>query len=290
MRWKARGSTATLPLHAIADRLTPTMRRQFLEAIALAKGRIDIRALASAFDSRSYVRVAQVLEQANLAQDLGPILRTVDRVFSAATAYTATELSSALGVPYSFDLTNPRAVAFLERYHLRLIREIDQGTREGIRQILLDSFNDGVPPLKAARRIREIIGLTERQSAAVATYERDLLADGMGKRAATAKADKYAAQLLKVRSEAIARTETIRSAAEGQQAAWQDAANRGVLDRENTLRVWITSPDDRLCDLCEPMEGQEVGLDEPFTVGDGSTVMTPPAHVQCRCSTGISRA
>jgi hypothetical protein len=30
-----------------------------------------------------------------------------------------------------------------------------------------------------------------------------------------------------------------------------------------------------------------VGLDEPFTLPDGTAVMTPPAHPACRCTTTL---
>ena len=35
------------------------------------------------------------------------------------------------------------------------------------------------------------------------------------------------------------------------------------------------------------MDGQEVGLSEPFLTGEGEEVMYPPAHPNCRCSIGL---
>ena len=38
---------------------------------------------------------------------------------------------------------------------------------------------------------------------------------------------------------------------------------------------------------CEPMDGQEVKLGEPFLTGDGREIMRPTAHPQCRCAVGL---
>jgi hypothetical protein len=44
-------------------------------------------------------------------------------------------------------------------------------------------------------------------------------------------------------------------------------------------KTWFTNNDDRVCDICGPMEGEEVASDESFSSGDDA----PPAHVNCRC-------
>ena len=85
-----------------------------------------------------------------------------------------------------------------------------------------------------------------------------------------------------------ARTEIIASAHQGQKEAWQQAVDEGLLDSSETNREWITTDDDRLCPICEPMNGQIVGLGEAFLDGDGEDVEEPPVHPNCRCTVGIS--
>jgi hypothetical protein len=52
-------------------------------------------------------------------------------------------------------------------------------------------------------------------------------------------------------------------------------------------RAWIVTPDDKICDFCEALDGQAVALDEPFVSDEYGEVDTPPLHPQCRCTMGL---
>ena len=96
---------------------------------------------------------------------------------------------------------------------------------------------------------------------------------------------KYAKALERQRSLKIARTETLNASNGGQQTLWLEAKDAGYLDPDKTTREWLVTDDDRLdTNICEPMDGQERGLDESFTTGDGRSVDHPSAHPECRCS------
>ncbi len=220
------------------------------------------------------------------------------------------------GLEMRFDLLNPHAVAFLQRYELDLIRGIDARTREGIRAILIEGFVEGIPPAASARRIRQLIGLLPNQVAAVDRMRenllegsvqslRDVLAldlrdrrfDGSIRRAIAtrqavpgAKIDQmvelYAARLLDQRAFNIAQTETSRAANAGELETWRQAEEQGLIDRTEARRKWIVTQDDRLCPICRPIPGmnpESVKLEAPFQTPVGP-LMTPPAHVACRCS------
>lgn len=79
-----------------------------------------------------------------------------------------------------------------------------------------------------------------------------------------------------LRADKIARTETMRAVNAGQSEAWEAALDEGYLD-EGAMKVWIVTPDDRLCPECEAMDGETVPVDEEFDGGD------PPRHPNCRC-------
>ena len=68
---------------------------------------------------------------------------------------------------------------------------------------------------------------------------------------------------------------------EGQREGWAQAVEAGMLD-EGSKRVWIATAG--ACDICDELDGEEVGLDEeyPNDGGDG-----PPQHPNCRCTEGI---
>jgi hypothetical protein len=80
----------------------------------------------------------------------------------------------------------------------------------------------------------------------------------------------------------IATTEVTRAYAQGQQQG-ADALSEQYPDVK-VIKRWFTNYDDRVCDLCFPLDGAEVPEDENFyepesDYEDGN----PPRHVNCRC-------
>lgn len=69
------------------------------------------------------------------------------------------------------------------------------------------------------------------------------------------------------RAEMIAATETTRAFAEGNREAWRES---GLVDGMR----WMTTQDDRVCEICGPLAGTELSID---------STEIPPAHVNCRC-------
>ena len=188
-----------------------------------------------------------------------------------------------------FDLVNPRAVEWVQAHGAELVTEVGNSTRSGIRTLIEAGFKEGMPPRTIARELREVIGLHSRQVAAVSNFKLRLAAQGVDGDALDRRVAKYAQAQLRLRATTIARTEVLRASNEGQQGLWETAASEGLLNKADTRRVWITTNDDRLdVELCEPMDGEEVGLDEPWTLPDGRRVMVPTeSHPQCRCTAGL---
>jgi hypothetical protein len=85
------------------------------------------------------------------------------------------------------------------------------------------------------------------------------------------------------RADRIARNEPMVAVHEGQRAAWQQAIDDGLLP-ENSVREWIVVGDDKVCPVCQGLEGKTAALGEEYEEG----IEGPPAHVMCRCSEGIS--
>lgn len=85
----------------------------------------------------------------------------------------------------------------------------------------------------------------------------------------------------------IARTETMTAANHGQQTFWQKAQDEGLI-KESQKVMWIVTPDDRLDEvICEPMSGKTKPLGGQFKMPDGELLDSPPAHPNCRCTTGL---
>jgi hypothetical protein len=91
--------------------------------------------------------------------------------------------------------------------------------------------------------------------------------------------------LLRHRALAIAGTEATRFANAGQQEAWEQAARRGVIDRQTARRFWVTAGDERVRHSHRAVPGMNpngVAIDQPFKTPLGAT-MYPPLEISCRC-------
>lgn len=80
------------------------------------------------------------------------------------------------------------------------------------------------------------------------------------------------------RANRIAVTETTRAYAQG----WRQAGHD--LQKEypdvKVVKTWFTNEDDIVCDICGPLSGTTIDIDEDF---EGTDEGDPPAHVNCRC-------
>jgi len=70
----------------------------------------------------------------------------------------------------------------------------------------------------------------------------------------------------------------------GAQAGYIQAVKAGELP-PNAMLEWITTPDERLCSECAPMNGETKPIGANTTFSNGS--VGPPLHPHCRCTLGI---
>ena len=78
------------------------------------------------------------------------------------------------------------------------------------------------------------------------------------------------------KAEQIARTEVIRTIS--------------TMQKETLLMLgkkkwkWVTAYDDKVCQVCGPLEGKVVEIGKPFRTWRGEPVINSPVHPYCRCS------
>jgi hypothetical protein len=182
-------------------------------------------------------------------------------------------------------LRNLRAEEWVNAEAALLVREVSNETRLAVQSIIMRGQQEGLSVAQQGRLIRQHIGLTQRGEEAVLNRMALLRRQGLSDEAVEAAGRRYYEKLVRQRAQLIARTETIRAANRGQQALWEQAMVEGFLDLERK-KVWIVTPDDRLCPLCEGMEGQTVPVSQPFNSPLGP-VMTPDLHPGCRCAMAL---
>lgn len=262
----------------LAAKMEPVARRAFLRAVDSVKRQVDLDALEIALRTGEISRV----EAALLLDRLPEVLRAQLRPVVGATLNLGAEAGreALRGTPafaVDFARTNPAAVAWANQRAGALVTEVTESTRLGVRALVTTSQTEGRSVDWLARELREVVGLHSRQVTAVENFRLRLFAQGLDDAQIERRTARYAEAQLKARAQMVARTETIASSNEGQHRLWEAAADQGLLDREETRRVWIVTDDDRLEENCEALDEAEAELDGPFPGG----VMNPPLHPNC---------
>lgn len=197
---------------------------------------------------------------------------------------------------FSFDTTRPGVVNWIKDHGAELVTNSTNTQIEGIRYLLGESVRNTYGMDELARLIRPCVGLYRGQVSAAEKYYSNIKntltedhprmsAESIERKALEATT-KYAEKMHRYRADMIAQTEMAyaynRGADEGIRQAQQDYLIGKVVMR------WSTSGDDRVCDTCQALEGQVVGLEEHFSVSgtrysDGDYDL-PPAHPNCACA------
>ncbi len=267
--------------------------------------------IVAAFDTHSVANVMSAVDFTTLGAALQAELSVPMQ--AALLAGGALALETIPGaVELGFEVLDPFVEEYLRTHVADLVREVTLSSQQAVSTMTLDAYRTGKGSLSAAKDIRGAIGLTQNQATAVVNYRAGLIevAEGRMTRAqltarfslsrdtlrgdvTLARVDQltglYRQRWIVHRSQVIGRTESVRAVSAGRMAFFDQAFKSGALNESTDRIVWSVTPDDRLCPICAPMDGQERKRGESFTDGNGASVAFPPAHVSCRCDTQIKR-
>ncbi len=172
------------------------------------------------------------------------------------------------GAARAFDDVKKPALAVARQEGL----EFYTGTRE---QFLRSSFLQPVAvekvKLLTSRAFTELEGISVDMATRMTRSLTDSLVQGKGARE-VARSLLDVVDMEQARAATIARTEIVRAHAEGQLVAMKDMG----VEEVGVAVEWSTAGDDAVCDLCSPMEGVVLKLDE----AQGML----PRHPNCRCA------
>ena len=320
------------PLLDLADRLDGRFRDAFLLSVNRMRRtqRVELERLIAAGDIDGVLRTLGLIGPGSFASMEAAISGAYWASARLETRKIPKRIVDSVLVGVDFTPGNPDAAATLRRYSLNRIREITEETRNGIRAALIEGAETGQGPRAIARKIRSQIGLTARQMRIVGNFDADL-ADGspkalrriLGRRLRDKRFDRtilkalkggpplstaqkrtmtkrYGERFLKHRSEAIARTESLRAVTKSQEDAWEEAVNKGVVEQRSIRRFWLTAGDERV-------RSSHIGIpslnnagkrpDEFFVTPKGNTLAfprdpngRPEETIQCRCTLTFSVA
>jgi len=272
-------------LRRLVDAAEPKVRAQVERALKALQEAVPESTLEQIIRTRDVFAIHDLA--GSLPARLAATVMALDALVTAgAKAGWQVAISERVSAVMRFDAVNAYAVRAARENGARLVTAVTRETRESIRAVVARSYTEGIPPREAARLIRPLIGLTERQATAVASLRADLIASGASRRQALSDARKYAEHLRRSRALMIARTEVVRASTAGTLASW-DAAVKGGLLSPRSRKVWIVTDDDRLCRFCLGMDGKTAMVGNDFIGGRFGKVSGPPLHPNCRCAIGI---
>ena len=138
-------------------------------------------------------------------------------------------------------------------------------------------------------RLASMFGLTSRQAAAIVRATEALFNYGPKNTKARLESIRRAMvrqiqTALEARAEVLGQTIGREAISTGQQALFETAQRQGLLDEEKQKREWVTRHDEKVCPICDSVDGVVADIDQSFEAEDGSILFQPPAHPRCRCS------
>lgn len=204
------------------------------------------------------------------------------------------------------DLSEERVINWINEHGAEFVTRATKEQKEAIKVFLKRSVRESMSTDELARLIRPCIGLTKPQAEANLRYyntvkeklreEHPKMRVATIERRAREASVKYAEKQHRKRAKDIAQTEIVKAYNKGTDLAILQAQEQGQMGR--VKRVWITSGDDKVCDVCRALNGKEIGMDEEFDslFGDEKGKIplklkrslfahteVPPAHPRCAC-------
>lgn len=196
-------------------------------------------------------------------------------------------------VRLEFKSKTPQAQAWAAQHAARYVTRVSEQTRQALRALVVSSLRDGITVDDLADMVQESIGLNVVQAGAVEGFWSRLVKQGILNRSTIGKeVYKYSQRLMRERAFTIARTEVMGALNAGALAAAEQAVEKGLLNPETAVKMWLVSKDEinPPCPVCMPLDHEEVPLYGLFETRKGKQVIhlaAPPAHPRCRCSFAV---
>ena len=185
-------------------------------------------------------------------------------------------------VKFSFDRARPEAAQWANNNAGMLINNFNREQEVVLRDLITRANMGELSVDTVGRELRNSIGLTSQQAEWVENrWQREFTSrvrNGWSARDAEALADqassRYYEQVLRYRSETIARTEILKASHEGRREAWAQGIEGGWIGTD-WEQEWDTADD--ACEICAPFNGIRAPVNGTFPDGE------PPLHPNCRC-------
>lgn len=251
--------------------------------------------LAGKFDANLYDEWAQ--DYSNMvSKQLAPVWQKAMVAGSGSQPIMSTVLERSAG--FRFDTTLPGVTEWISTHSADFVTRCSTQQMDAIRGLLAKKIVEEHTVDELARFIRPCIGLTAGQSRAALKYydtvkstlreQHPRMKRETVERKALTAASRYAERAHRYRALTIAQTELASAYNKGADEGIRQAINEGLLGV--MAKVWSTSGDENVCEICAALDGVQVGIDDSFNYNGKSinsgldAKLLPPAHPRCACA------
>lgn len=196
---------------------------------------------------------------------------------------------------FRLDMQKPGVLNWIGSRAADFVTNEVQEQKDAIRSVLMRGVTNQHTVDEMARVIRPLVGLNKPQTIANYNYYNHMVKTLTEQHPRTSAASiqaraqeaavKYAEKQHRARAMMIARTELSFAYNRGAYEGIKQAVEMGLLPPQ--IKVWSTSRGGNVCSECEALEGEEVGMDDPFFDSRGlfkGDNLVPPLHPRCYCA------
>lgn len=161
---------------------------------------------------------------------------------------------------------------------------------EAVQQSVVQYVNSGLRGATLGDRLKDLFGMDPRSAKTWIVYS------SQKDRPTTVPLTDKAAMLVAQRAKTIGDVQTFTAMNFGRQLVYMQAIQDGRMPAD-AKKVWVTAIDERVCEICAPMDGRAVGVMDGFTIvlpkpktargqwRKSLELLVPPVHPNCRCTT-----
>ena len=301
------------PYPALAARFEPLVRDALDRAWQRARQIGTLDQLSEAIQTGGAAGVLRYLDTLDdiLMRDVGTVLQ--DAILASGRALVEILPAGMASAAGGFNLVDPNVAAYVREYTFSLIREIADETREAVRLAVQSSIVAGRNPRNIAYDFRAAVGLTRPQEQTVERFREALINRDVSYITSLRTTDRRMAELAdfgrlnqkniddavnrlrlrytQVRSETIARTESLRAISIGQDHSIQQSGLSGELEKRWRARFGDGRTREEH-EVIDEMNGW-IPYDQPFVTPLGPMMFprdpagTAENTINCRCRLAV---
>ena len=289
----------------------PDMARALLRAFELLRQQlstVEVEQMVANGDVDAVI--TRVLSDPQFEKAVTAFRQQTLKVADRGVAYFARDIPAAFSAGQAligFNILSPTVVNAIRALDSKVMQTLKDDTRETVRAFIENGLRDGVNPRTVGRQLRTVVGLAPNQLEAIQNFERMLKAgdrealtralrdkrfDGTLKRALGANGqgltdeqiakmvEAYRKRMVAFNSETLARTATLDSFKLGQQLAYQDAIDKGLIPPDRLTKTWRGVLDNRERPEHVAMEGETVPFRDLYSNGE---MIPGDSTYNCRC-------